>query len=103
MYSQDKPADDPTLVWFNGGPGCSSMLGMFQENGPVTVDTEGHGEIKENPHPWNARANVLYLEQPAGVGFSFGQSKLDYIHSDMSQSEDTVRAMAEFYVKFPEL
>ena len=82
--SMDKPDTDPTLVWFNGGPGCSSMLGMFQENGPFTIDTEGLGIIAENPHPWNARANVIYLEQPVGVGFSFGNATTDYIHSDMS-------------------
>lgn len=79
------------------------MLGMFQENGPFTIDTEGLGIIAENPHPWNARANVIYLEQPVGVGFSFGNATTDYIHSDMSQSADTVLAMVSFYDKFPEL
>ena len=67
--------DDPVLIWFNGGPGCSSLLGAFQENGPFTVDSDGDQVFATNPHPWNLRANVLYLEQPSGVGFSMALSE----------------------------
>jgi carboxypeptidase C (cathepsin A) len=53
---------DPVLIWFNGGPGCSSLLGAFQENGPIIVDADGDRKFRLNEHSWNARANVLYLE-----------------------------------------
>ena len=36
--SMDSPETDPVVIWFNGGPGCSSMLGMMQELGPIVVD-----------------------------------------------------------------
>jgi carboxypeptidase C (cathepsin A) len=81
----DKASEDPVLVWFNGGPGCSSMLALFSEHGPFVFD-DGEMEIKPNPEPWNKRANVLYLESPAGVGYSFGKEEDDKKHNDMTTS-----------------
>jgi carboxypeptidase C (cathepsin A) len=83
IESLDKPTTDPVLIWFNGGPGCSSLLGLFQENGPFIID-DGETIIKPNPFPWNQRANLLYIESPAGVGFSIANSSDDLLHSDMS-------------------
>ena len=62
---------DPLILWTNGGPGCSSMLGWSQEHGPyVNQDGEADG-FAENPYTWNRNASVLYVDQPAGVGFSY--------------------------------
>jgi cathepsin A (carboxypeptidase C) len=38
VFSQDKPETDPVVLWFNGGPGCSSLLGFISENGPMKFD-----------------------------------------------------------------
>ena len=67
--SKSDPANDPIIIWFNGGPGCSSMLAFMQENGPLAVD-DGEDYIKTNPYPWNTKANMLWIESPAGVGYS---------------------------------
>jgi cathepsin A (carboxypeptidase C) len=96
----ENAAKDPVLIWFNGGPGCSSLLGFFQENGPVVVDD--NGTVYENPHPWNERANVLYIESPAGVGYSIARTEEAMNHNDMSQSEDAFAALEQFYIKYPE-
>lgn len=80
--SETSPSTDPVVIWFNGGPGCSSMLGYMQENGPLAVD-DGEDYIKTNPYPWNYRANMLYLESPAGVGWSVGDTKEDRTTNDM--------------------
>ncbi len=74
--SQSDPANDPVVIWFNGGPGCSSMLAFMQENGPLAVD-DGEDYIKTNPFPWNTQANMLWIESPAGVGFSLAGTEQD--------------------------
>ncbi|EQC40383.1 hypothetical protein SDRG_02281 [Saprolegnia diclina VS20] len=68
--SRDRPASDPLVLWLNGGPGSSSMLGLFLENGPCLVQKDG--SLMYNEHAWNSRANVLYVDQPASVGLSVG-------------------------------
>lgn len=85
VESMDAPETDPVIIWFNGGPGCSSMLGMMQELGPIVVD-DGQDYFKTNPHPWNERASVLFLESPAGVGWSWAGTDADLDTNDMVQS-----------------
>jgi cathepsin A (carboxypeptidase C) len=99
--SLDDPANDPLVIWFNGGPGCSSMLGFMQENGPYIID-DGESVIKKNPEPWNKRANVMWLESPAGVGFSIGNDTTDLHQNDITSSKDALIALREWYKKFPE-
>jgi carboxypeptidase C (cathepsin A) len=91
---------DPVVIWLNGGPGCSSMLGAFSENGPFIFD-DGESIIKPNPYSWNQRANLLYIESPAHVGFSMGGPN-DWNHTDWTQSIDLFAAVQQFYVKNPE-
>ena len=59
--AQETRATDPLLIWFNGGPGCSSMLAFLQENGPYLV-ADGETTFKKSDHSWNREANVLYIE-----------------------------------------
>jgi carboxypeptidase C (cathepsin A) len=99
--SLDDPENDPLVIWFNGGPGCSSMLGFMQENGPYVID-DGETVIKKNPEPWNKRANVMWLESPAGVGFSLGNGTTDLHTNDMVTSKDALAALRQWYLKFPE-
>ena len=58
--SLDSPSTDPVLIWFNGGPGCSSLLGLMQENGPRVIN-DGEDFLIKNTDTWNTRANVLWL------------------------------------------
>lgn len=68
LESQKNPTTDPLIVWLNGGPGCSSLLGAFYENGPFLFKTDADGfQDAINKHAWNNYANVLYLESPGGV------------------------------------
>eukprot|EP00588_Corethron_pennatum_P014123 CAMPEP_0194265376 /NCGR_PEP_ID=MMETSP0169-20130528/640_1 /TAXON_ID=218684 /ORGANISM="Corethron pennatum, Strain L29A3" /LENGTH=536 /DNA_ID=CAMNT_0039005827 /DNA_START=74 /DNA_END=1684 /DNA_ORIENTATION=- len=63
--------DTPLIVWLTGGPGCSSTMAMLTENGPCTVDPDGTS-TSTNPYSWTETAHVLWLDQPAGVGYSYG-------------------------------
>ncbi|EGN97785.1 hypothetical protein SERLA73DRAFT_182531 [Serpula lacrymans var. lacrymans S7.3] len=61
----------PLVLWFNGGPGSSSMIGLFQEHGPCRINNDTT-TVDLNPYSWNNNANVMYIDQPVGVGFSYG-------------------------------
>ena len=53
------------------GPGCSSSIGLFMELGPCQIrDANG---TKFNPHAWNSKANLFFVDQPVGVGFSYAE------------------------------
>jgi carboxypeptidase C (cathepsin A) len=69
IEAETKPTTAPLMLWLNGGPGCSSLLGLFEENGPFRPDENANlTYFKGN---WNQYANMLYVETPAFVGFSY--------------------------------
>lgn len=97
--SQSDPSKDPLVLWLNGGPGCSSLLGLLTELGPYSVTKEG--SVVENPFSWNKRANVVFMESPAGVGFSYavdGSVRAD----DDSTAKQNHHALRSFLNKFPQ-
>ncbi|CAB3405111.1 unnamed protein product [Caenorhabditis bovis] len=95
--SRSKPDTDPLLVWFNGGPGCSSLGGLFEELGPFYVNYDGR-TLYENPYAWNAKANVLYLESPIGVGYSYDTTTPGYFQANDDQTADqNLRALTNFF------
>uniref|UniRef100_A0A6B2LTZ3 Peptidase S10 serine carboxypeptidase n=1 Tax=Arcella intermedia TaxID=1963864 RepID=A0A6B2LTZ3_9EUKA len=65
--SKSNNTTDPLVIWLNGGPGASSMLGCFIENGPYRINLDGK-TISSNPYGWNQNANLLFIDQPVGTG-----------------------------------
>ncbi|CAE6417196.1 unnamed protein product [Rhizoctonia solani] len=70
--ARKNPDTAPLALWLNGGPGSSSMIGLFQENGPCRMN-EDELTVSHNPYSWNEHANMLYIDQPIGAGYSYGQ------------------------------
>lgn len=99
VQSQNDPATDPVVVWMNGGPGCSSMEGFFAEHGPLHLNDDE--TISMNPHAWNMNANMIYLEAPIGVGFSYGSTEDMKVINDNTTSSDNRDALKNFFTKFP--
>ncbi|KAF1335575.1 Serine protease family s10, partial [Globisporangium splendens] len=97
----EEPAQDPVLLWLNGGPGASSLAGCFSENGPLLVSADGKSLIA-NEYGWNKNANLICIESPIGVGFSYNASGV-YVSDDLSQAADLHEGLQQFFVKFPHL
>lgn len=72
--SQHDADNDPLLVWYNGGPGCSALLGMTTEIGPFLFP-KNSTTLVSNPYAWNKEANLLFIESPGSVGFSMGPAE----------------------------
>jgi carboxypeptidase C (cathepsin A) len=68
--ARKNPETAPLSLWLNGGPGGSSLMGLLQENGPCFVGNDSNSTYL-NPWSWNNEVNMLYLDQPSQVGFSY--------------------------------
>eukprot|EP00755_Sulcionema_specki_P007838 Sspe_Gene.39311::Locus_18961_Transcript_1_1_Confidence_1.000_Length_1578::g.39311::m.39311/K16296/SCPL-I; serine carboxypeptidase-like clade I len=104
----------PTVVWQNGGPGSSSLIGLLTENGPFTVNDDsfntdeyaatGIPTVFQNPNSWHgAPANMLYVEHPAPAGFSYCVPKEACKWNDTSQSWANYNFYVNFFKAYPEL
>ena len=101
VESQNDPSTDPVVLWTNGGPGCSGLIGFGQEHGPFHFSRDG--VITPNPYSWNKVANMLYVEIPAGVGFSYSDTPEDMVEvGDEETAVDNLVLVKEFFRRYPE-
>ncbi|XP_050304830.1 venom serine carboxypeptidase-like [Anthonomus grandis grandis] len=97
--SQNNYEEDPVLLWLQGGPGASSLFGLFVENGPYVVTNGENVSFRE--HSWTKNHSVLYIDSPAGTGFSFTNG--GYAQNQTKVGEDLYEALLQFFQLFPEL
>uniref|UniRef100_A0A8C0U8U9 Carboxypeptidase n=1 Tax=Cyanistes caeruleus TaxID=156563 RepID=A0A8C0U8U9_CYACU len=100
VEAQSNPQSSPLVLWLNGGPGCSSMEGFLKEHGPFLIQPDGV-TLKYNEYAWNKIANILYVESPAGVGFSYSDDK-KYATNDTEVAHNNYLALKDFLRLFPE-
>ncbi|KAM3295104.1 hypothetical protein ACQJBY_037766 [Aegilops geniculata] len=103
VESPGNPVAKPLLLWLNGGPGCSSLgFGAMRELGPFRVNRDNQ-TLTRNNHAWNNVANVVFLESPAGVGFSYSNTSSDYDKmGDPLTAQDTYAFLINWLDRFPE-
>ncbi|XP_039038652.1 serine carboxypeptidase-like 25 isoform X2 [Hibiscus syriacus] len=100
--SPTSPSSKPLVIWLNGGPGCSSVAyGASEEIGPFRINKSASG-LYLNKFSWNHVANLLFLETPAGVGFSYSNHSSDLFDTgDTRTAMDSLQFLIGWLNRFP--
>ncbi|KAJ9110119.1 hypothetical protein QFC19_001790 [Naganishia cerealis] len=99
--SRSSPSEDPLVLWLNGGPGCSSTTGLLFELGPCQVAKEGKDakvNVTDNQYSWTNKANLIFLDQPVGVGFSYSDN--EQVNNSPAAAEDVYAFLTLFIGKY---
>ncbi|KAJ8449765.1 hypothetical protein Cgig2_001421 [Carnegiea gigantea] len=97
VEAETNPASKPLVLWLNGGPGCSSVgAGAFTENGPFRPSGD---VLLKNDYSWNQEANMLYLESPVGVGFSYSTNRSFYDTLDDEKTGHYIPQLANLILR----
>ncbi|XP_075211052.1 venom serine carboxypeptidase-like [Lycorma delicatula] len=100
FFPSESSEKTPIILWLQGGPGATSMFGLFNINGPFTyTNTSGLGL---RYYRWTKTHSVLYIDNPVGVGYSFTTSDDGYARSEDDVAENLVEALKQFFQLFPE-
>jgi len=106
VESENDPSSDPLVVWLQGGPGCSSLIGLMTENGPfravASADSLSGVALQRSAISWNRVANLLYIDAPAGVGYSYSDTHTDYATDNEKTAQDNYHFLQLWYKQFPE-
>ncbi|KAF8183771.1 carboxypeptidase C [Mycena galopus ATCC 62051] len=98
--SRNSPSTDPLVLWLNGGPGCSSSTGLLFELGPCSIANEGQNTTF-NKHSWTSSANMIFLDQPVNVGFSYADDGTT-VNTSPVAGKDVYAFLELFLSRFPE-
>ncbi|XP_063368691.1 venom serine carboxypeptidase-like [Cydia amplana] len=90
----------PVLLWLQGGPGGSSMFGLFKENGPIRVR---NGSFERREYHWALNHHLIYIDNPVGAGFSFTNHEEGYLSDEIQVGEQLYSTLTQFFKMFPEL
>ncbi|KAJ4912185.1 Serine carboxypeptidase-like 3 [Raphanus sativus] len=102
VKSEKNPKEDPLLLWLTGGPGCSSLSALFFENGPVTFNEGSRPALLSTTHSWTKVANIIFLDQPIGTGFSYATTELLDTPSDSGQAKQIQEFIRKWLSKHTE-
>ncbi|KAM7313799.1 hypothetical protein ISCGN_003591 [Ixodes scapularis] len=98
--AMENPETAPVMLWLQGGPGASSLFGLFVEHGPYLVSRRGRP--KRRRVTWARRFSMLYVDSPVGTGFSFTERDQGYARSQEDVARDLFEALQQFFTLFVE-
>ncbi|KHN30342.1 Serine carboxypeptidase-like 45, partial [Glycine soja] len=101
VEAETDPTSKPVVLWLNGGPGCSFIgAGALVEHGPFKPGDDN--VLVKNYYSWNKVANLIYLESPAGVGFSYSSNTSFYtLVTDEITARDNLVFLHHWFTEFP--
>ncbi|ESQ33623.1 hypothetical protein EUTSA_v10009366mg [Eutrema salsugineum] len=106
IKSEKNPEEDPLLLWLTGGPACTALSALAFENGPLTFKTEGYNgslpSLISTSYSWTKVANIIFLDQPVGTGFSYSTTPLAEKPSDTREVKQTYEFLQKWLVERPE-
>lgn len=91
----------PVVVWLQGGPGVSSLFGLFSEHGPYNIDENLN--IFFRKYSWTKTLSMLYIDNPVGTGYSFTNSTEGYSKNEKDVGVNLYNAVSQFFKLFPSL
>ncbi|KAF6166943.1 hypothetical protein GIB67_037456 [Kingdonia uniflora] len=91
---------DPVVIWLTGGPGCSSELALFYENGPFKIAS--NMSLSWNDYGWDKVSNLIYVDQPTGTGFSYSSDNRDLRTNEEGVSNDLYDFLQAFFAAHPD-
>ncbi|KAG8139139.1 putative serine carboxypeptidase CPVL-like protein [Naja naja] len=103
--AQNQPEKAPVLLWLQGGPGGTSMFGLFVEHGPYVVQKNlscKYFILTERKFPWTSKFSMLYIDNPVGTGFSFTDDLKGYAKNEDDVGRDLYSAIVQFFQLFPD-
>ncbi|KAM7362977.1 venom serine carboxypeptidase [Cochliomyia hominivorax] len=96
--SEQDTAYAPVVLWLQGGPGASSLFGLFTENGPFEFDP--NGKLQKRNYTWSRTHNLIFIDNPVGTGFSFTDSDKGYARNEKDVGHNLHEAVQQLYELF---
>ncbi|XP_013195187.2 venom serine carboxypeptidase-like [Amyelois transitella] len=90
----------PVVLWLQGGPGATSLYGLFTENGPLRVRNK---KLERRKYNWALNHHLIYIDNPVGTGFSFTKDPKGYCTDQVQVGEELYSSVVQFLQLFPEL
>ncbi|KAI3426072.1 hypothetical protein D9Q98_008040 [Chlorella vulgaris] len=102
FQARKDPDNAPVVLWHTGGPGCSSELAVFFENGPWTINPADL-TLNETEHGWDVNHHMIFVDQPINTGFSYSEDERDRCYDEDCVANDMVDFLGEFFKARSEL